>query len=81
MMDLPKESSDRPRPLQRRVVQVSQVVAVVVGLKYGYDFGRQISGTLLGIVLAINGAVFCAITVGMIADRAFGQRQGNRDEP
>lgn len=80
-MDMPKETSEQPRPLQRRVVQVTQIVAVVVGLKYGYDFGKQISGTLLGVVLAINGAVFCAIVVGMVADLAFGHRRVDRNEP
>jgi hypothetical protein len=77
-------TSDNPRRLQRILVPVAHGAAAVAGLKYGYDFGAEISGKLLGIVLAINGAVFCSIVVGMVVDRArqvLGRRTTNRDAP
>ena len=44
-------------------------VAVMVGLKYGFDFGNQIIGPLMGVVGALNGALFCALISDFIADR------------
>jgi hypothetical protein len=75
------KTSDRANPLYRRLVLVGQVLAVLVGLKYGFEFGNRISGTVLGIVVAINAAVFCSIVVGVIADRAFRQKATDRSEP
>jgi hypothetical protein len=57
------------RALRRIVIALAYVAAISAGLKYGYDFGAQISGRLLGVVLAINGAVFCSLIVGMVTDR------------
>ena len=37
--------------LRRSLVLVAYLVAIIAGLKYGFDFGKQISGTALGIVL------------------------------
>ncbi|MCE2947388.1 MAG: hypothetical protein ACK515_19385 [bacterium] len=47
------------------------VVAIAVGLKYGFDFGNQISGPLMGVVGAINGAVFCALILDYLIERIF----------
>ena len=44
-------------------------VAVALGLKYGFDFGNQISGPLIGVVGALNGAVFCALISDFLAER------------
>lgn len=44
-------------------------VAVAVGLKYGFDFGNQISGPLMGVVGALNAAVFCALISDYVAER------------
>jgi hypothetical protein len=53
----------------RRWVWATQAVAAGVGLVLGYDFGVRISGTLLGVVLALNGALFCSMVVDVLADR------------
>ena len=45
------------------------VLAAVLGVLYGYDFGRVIGGPLVGVVLALNGAVFCSIVAGALAER------------
>lgn len=54
---------------QRRWVLAGTAVAVVVGLKLGYDAGVQISGSMwLGLAMAANAAVFGAFCVGLLAD-------------
>ena len=77
--------TDNPRrPLRRILVLGAYGAAIVVGLKYGYDFGAQISGTILGIVLAINGALFCSIVVGIVVERVrqmLDTRATQRDPP
>jgi hypothetical protein len=39
------------------------LVAVGVGLKFGYEFGMQISGPIMAVITALLGAVFCSIIV------------------
>jgi hypothetical protein len=36
---------------------------VGVGLKFGYEFGMQISGPIMAVITALLGAVFCSIIV------------------
>ncbi|KNZ32845.1 MAG: hypothetical protein AD742_09015 [Methylibium sp. NZG] len=70
--------------MQRALVLAAYGAAIVAGLKYGYDFGKQISGPILGVVLAVNGALFCSIVVGMLVDRLQQLRGGDarrRDPP
>ena len=67
--------------LRRSLVLVAYLVAIIAGLKYGFDFGKHISGTALGIVLAINSAVFCSFVVGMAVDRAFPQKATEPEQP
>ena len=65
---------------RRRWVRFTYALATVAGAagaKYGFDFGTRISGTLLGVVLALNGAVFCALMVGGLADRLLRWRGGD----
>ena len=65
-------------PLWRALVLAAYGAAIVAGLKYGYDFGKQISGPILGVVLAINGALFCSIVVGVLVEWLRQLRGGNR---
>jgi hypothetical protein len=32
-----------------------------IGLKFGYDFGEEVSGILFGWLMAFNAAVFCVL--------------------
>jgi len=50
-------------------------VAGAAGAKFSYDFGVQISGVGVGLLLAVNTAVFCAVLVGALADRLLGYRR------
>ncbi len=52
-----------------RVVQALQLAAAAAGAVASYDFGMQISGIPLAVLLAANGAFFGSIMVGYVADR------------
>ncbi len=54
---------------RRLVTAVVCGVAALAGLVSGYDFGLQLGGALVGVVMAVNGAVFCAILAGAAIDR------------
>ena len=75
-MQFPRD--DRPRPRLAWVGYVLAVVAGLVGAFFAYGFGLQISGRLLGILLALNGAAFCSIVAGALADRALRWAQRGR---
>lgn len=60
---------DPTTPLQRWLVRLVYVLAAVTGTLYGYDFGKVIGGPLMGVVLALNGAVFCSIVAGALAEK------------
>lgn len=55
--------------LQRALRRSLTLVAAVAGLVYGYDFGKLIGGPIVGVVLALNGAVFCSIMAGALAEK------------
>ncbi|MBL8304711.1 MAG: hypothetical protein JNM26_18315 [Ideonella sp.] len=57
----------------------AQVVAAAVGAKYGYDFGHEVSGWVLGVALAANAAVFGALAVSAVADGVDRWRPARRD--
>ena len=50
--------------LQRVLVGLVYAVAALAGALACYDFGRLIGGPGVGVVLALNGAVFCSIVAG-----------------
>lgn len=55
-------------------------LAGVAGLWFGYDFGRQVSGMGLGLLMAANGAVFAALLASAVVDRLFRPRKSGREE-
>ena len=57
-----------PRGLGHRLFQAAHVAAIGLGLYQGYEFGMRISGMPLGVLLAVNCALLCSITVGVVAD-------------
>ena len=70
------------RTARERLILVINVVAIIVGLFYGYDFGHRIGGSwILGVVAALNTALFCSLFVDFVADRVFRQKTMPRDEP
>jgi hypothetical protein len=56
-------------PLQRWLVRLTYGLAAVIGAIYGYAFGSRIGGMFVGVVLALNAALFCSIVVGAAAER------------
>ena len=56
-------------PMQRWLVRLAYGLAAAAGMVYGYDFGKVIGGPFVGVVLALNGAVFCSIVAGALAER------------
>ena len=56
-------------PLQRWLVRSVYVLAAVAGMIYSYDFGKVIGGPVVGVVLALNGAVSCSIVAGALAEK------------
>jgi hypothetical protein len=56
-------------PAKRWLVRGFCVLAALAGWVYSYDFGRLIGGPFVGVVLALNGAVFCSVVAGALAER------------
>jgi hypothetical protein len=52
----------------RRAMVASQVIAAAVGGVYGFGFGEQIAGPLLGVVTGANTAFFGALMVSAGVD-------------
>jgi hypothetical protein len=48
---------------------LATLAAGVVGLWYGWAFGVRLSGTLLGVVLAVNGALLCSMVADALLER------------
>jgi hypothetical protein len=48
---------------------------------FGFEFGQQISGTLIGVVLAVNGALFGSILAGATVERLLGLTGRNVADP
>jgi hypothetical protein len=51
------------KKLRNALFWIPYLIAVGIGLKFGYDFGMQISGPMMAVVTALIGAVFCSIIV------------------
>jgi hypothetical protein len=56
-------------PLQRWLVRLVYALAAVLGMVNSYGFGKLIGGPIVGVVLALNGAVFCSIVAGALAEK------------
>ena len=56
------------RPGSLRLVQALQLAAAAAGAVASYDFGLQIGGVPMAVLLAANGAFFGAIMAGFVAD-------------
>lgn len=54
---------------QRALTWVVYVLATLVGLKYGYEFGNRIGGMWLAVFLALIGAAFTSILADAAIDR------------
>jgi hypothetical protein len=57
----------QPRSV-RLLVWAVCTLAGLVGLAYGYDFGQRVGGMLLGMVMALNAAVFFPIVLAGVIE-------------
>ena len=55
-------------------------LAAVAGLWLGYDFGRQVSGMGLGLLMAANAAVFAALLASAVVDWLWRPKKSGREE-
>jgi hypothetical protein len=58
-----------------------QLLAGVAGLKFGFDFGYRVDGPWLGVVMALNSALFASIMAGAVVGRLLPSRKTRGDEP
>lgn len=52
------------RPARRYAMWAVQALAGLLGAAWGFDFGVQVAGIFLGVVAALNCAVFAALLAG-----------------
>lgn len=57
-------------PVSRWAPWAVQGAAAIGGAVWGFDFGVQVSGPLLGLLAAVNGAAFAAVLAGAAVSRA-----------
>ncbi|MDZ7653012.1 MAG: hypothetical protein U5L03_10880 [Burkholderiaceae bacterium] len=74
--------SPAPRRIQTRRWLAWTVTAAggLIGMYYGFDFGQQISGTLIGAVMAVNGALFGSILASAAVERLLALRAPKTDD-
>jgi hypothetical protein len=53
-------------------------LAALVGLKYGYEFGEQVAGFWLGLLMGLNGGAFCGLMASATVNRLV-HRRASRD--
>jgi hypothetical protein len=57
------------RGLGRYLLWAVYGITSMIGAAYGFLFGERVGGVLLGVVLAINCAAFCAVMLSGIVER------------
>jgi hypothetical protein len=61
--------TERHQPRSVRLwVRAVCSLAGLVGVAYGYDFGHRVGGMLLGLVMALNAAVFFPIVLSGVIE-------------
>jgi len=53
------------------IVRVASAASAAVGAVAGYEFGQQIGGLGLSLLLAVNAGVFAALLAGMALEALF----------
>ena len=56
--------------LRHGLVITGYLAAGALGLVFGWDFGNRLAGPWLGVITAINSALFCALLMSL-AERAY----------
>lgn len=66
---MPHLDPTRTSTARRWLPRLASLLAAMAGALYSYDFGALIGGPLVGVVLALNGAVFGSVLAGALAER------------
>ncbi|MFO0144329.1 MAG: hypothetical protein ACK54C_03185 [Betaproteobacteria bacterium] len=75
-MDSTQNSLQPPRRRGRWPAWIASAAAAAVAAKFGWDFGVQLSGVLLGVITAANFAVMSALLVDTAAEKLWGLLRG-----
>jgi hypothetical protein len=51
------------------------------GVKYGFEFGEQVAGFWLGLLMGLNGGVFCGLMASAAVNRLMHLRTRRDQEP
>ena len=62
----------------RAVIALLYLAATVLGAVYGYGFGVQIGGMLMGVITGATGVVFCTLLVSGAIDALLGWLRSGR---
>lgn len=73
----PSRSDKRPR---HWLVWAVAALAGLAGLKFGFDVGVQVAGVWLGVLMALNAAVFGSLMAGALVERLLRLRSSPGDE-
>jgi hypothetical protein len=66
---MPRPEAGFLNAARRWLPRLASLLAAAVGAIYSYGFGALIGGPLVGVVLALNGAVFGSMLAGALVDR------------
>ena len=66
---MPHLEPSSTNPARRWLPRLASLLAAVVGAIYSYDFGALIGGPPVGVVLALNGAVFGSVVAGAFVEK------------
>lgn len=56
-------------------------LAALGGVKYGFEFGEQVAGFWLGLLMGLNGGVFCGLMASAAVHRLMHWRTRRDQEP
>lgn len=56
-------------------------IAALTGLKYGYDFGEEISGPALGVLLGLNSGAFGMLFAQALIGPLFDKKENEPNQP
>ena len=78
---MPNPEHSTASAARRWLPRLVYALAAAIGAIYSYDFGSVIGGPLVGVVLALNGAVFCSVVAGALAERLCNALPESNDPP
>ena len=75
-----KNDDDKRQLTLRLLIQAGYAVVALIGMAYGFDIGMQMAGPLIGVVMAINSALFAVLLFSVVAGWVERRRQARPPE-